>query len=131
MEFPLWIESYAQLESLIREASQKKENIEAEKTENEVQDGTQNNENVNEQEDIGEIKFASFSKRKLYDFLAATISKETYPNTTTVLSDLSSTRYERNEEIERDLSDCMILASALHVPQEQIQYFTKDVLDST
>ena len=87
----LWIESYAQLESLIREVSRKKENIEAEKTESEAQDGTQNNGNVDEQEDIGEIKFASFSKEKLYDFLAATISKETYPNATVVLSDLSST----------------------------------------
>ena len=69
-----------------------------------------------------------FQKRNYTIFLPQPYPK--YPNATTVLSDLSSTRYERNEEIERDLSDCMILASALHVPQERIQYFTKDVLDS-
>ena len=127
---PLWIESYAQIDTLIREASQKEENLQVEITETGKQDGTEDEENLEEQEKIGKTTFASFSKEHLYFLLSTTISKEIYPNTTTVLSDLNPNLYDLEQEIERELSDCMILASALHIPQERIQPFTKDVLAS-
>ena len=102
----LWIESYAQLESLIREASQK--NLEAEKTEKRME------------HKIMKMWWAGrYWRNKIcilfkenYTIFRRNHIQETYPNATTVHLILSSTGYERNEEIEQDLL-CMILASAL------------------
>ena len=53
--------------------------------------------NVDEQEDIGKIKLHPFQENYT-NFSCRNHIQKTYPNATDVLSDLSSTRYERNEE---------------------------------
>jgi hypothetical protein len=117
---PLWIESYAQINKLKDDYEKELEKKSEELAE--ISEETETN--------VASTVIQDFSEEILYSLLSATISQDIYPNTNTVLSLIASEPYEPvNLKITKDISDCMILSSAQHVPQEQIQKFTQDVLD--
>ena len=130
--FSLWMESYTQLESLISIYQNSREKIENSNPTIDTNVNTEETEETTkteETENIQENSTQPFSSDILFSVLTATVSSKTHPNTYDVLNQISSNPYHpSNIDISIEDLNCMILASASHVPSKHLQQFTEDVL---